>query len=225
MNGVQRKRKEVKKIREQMTDEELFLSKAYHDSLRKFARVLGGNQAVGLVLAYTKEEDSRIALTDGNTIFLNTANIITEQFLHRKGKMTSHEGLVAHECGHIRYSDFDRRTIYTNGFSQGRIFPKPPEGQTPAEKRAAEELKQFIRRRDQAAVSVIAMTAAHLNNLLEDVYIEGKMCQRYPGSVRTSIQRNTAVLLGRIHGFGTEDGKEQWPGYDDRLASPVCEKR
>lgn len=198
MNGVQRKRKEVKKIREQMTDKELFLSKAYHDSLRKFARVLGGNQAVGLVLAYTKEEDSRIALTDGNTIFLNTANIITEQFLHRKGKMASHEGLVAHECGHIRYSDFDRRTIYTNGFSQGRIFPKPPEGQTPAEKRAAEELKQFIRRRDQAAVSVIAMTAAHLNNLLEDVYIEGKMCQRYPGSVRTSIQRNTAVLLGRI---------------------------
>ena len=198
MNGVQRKRKEVKKIREQMTDKELFLSKAYHDSLRKFARVLGGNQAVGLVLAYTKEEDSRIALTDGNTIFLNTANIITEQFLHRKGKMASHEGLVAHECGHIRYSDFDRRTIYTNGFSQGRIFPKPPEGQTPAEKRAAEELKQFIRRRDQAAVSVIAMTAAHLNNLLEDVYIEGKMCQQYPGSVRTSIQRNTAVLLGRI---------------------------
>ncbi len=198
MNGVQRKRKEVKKIREQMTDEELFLSKAYHDSLRKFARVLGGNQAVGLVLAYTKEEDSRIALTDGNTIFLNTANIITEQFLHRKGKLASHEGLVAHECGHIRYSDFDRRTIYTNGFSQGRIFPKPPEGQTPAEKRAAEELKQFIRRRDKAAVSVIAMTAAHLNNLLEDVYIEGKMCQRYPGSVRTSIQRNTAVLLGRI---------------------------
>ena len=105
---------------------------------------------------------------------------------------------MAHECGHIRYSDFDRRTIYTNGFSQGRIFPKPPEGQTPAEKRAAEELKQFIRRRDKAAVSVIAMTAAHLNNLLEDVYIEGKMCQRYPGSVRTSIQRNTAVLLGRI---------------------------
>ncbi len=59
MNGVQRKRKEVKKIREQMTDEELFLSKAYHDSLRKFARVLGGNQAVGLVLAYNNFSESQ----------------------------------------------------------------------------------------------------------------------------------------------------------------------
>ena len=39
MNGVQNKRKEVKKIREQMTDEELFLSKAYQESLGKFARV------------------------------------------------------------------------------------------------------------------------------------------------------------------------------------------
>lgn len=198
MNGVQSKRKEVKKVREHMTDKELFLSKAYQDSLRKFARVLGGNQAVGLVLAYTKEEDSGIALTDGRTIYLNTANIVTEQFRERKEKMASHEGLTAHECGHIRYSDFDRRTIYTNGFSQGRIFPRPPEGQTPAEKRAAEELKQFIRRRDKAAVSVIGTTASNLNNILEDVYIESKMCQRYPGSVRTSIQRNTAVLLGQI---------------------------
>lgn len=42
MNGVQNKRKEVKKIREQMTDEELFLSKVYQESLGKFARVLGG---------------------------------------------------------------------------------------------------------------------------------------------------------------------------------------
>ena len=25
--------------------------------------------------------------------------------------------------------------------------------------------------------------------------------------------------------MGTEDGKEQWPGYDDRLTPPVCEKR
>ncbi len=198
MNGVQSKRKEVKKLREQMTDEELFLSKAYHESLRKFARVLGGDQAVSLVLTYTKEEDSRIALTDGRTIFLNTANTVTEQFQNRKEKMASHEGLTAHECGHIRYSDFDRRTIYTNGFSQGRIFPRPPEGQTPAEKRAAEELKQFIRRRDKAAVSVIGTTASNLNNILEDVYIESRMCQRYPGSVRTSIQRNTAVLLGQI---------------------------
>ncbi len=198
MNGVQSKRKEVKKVREHMTDKELFLSKAYQDSLRKFARVLGGNQAVGLVLAYTKEEDSRIALTDGRTIYLNTANIVTEQFQNRKEKMASHEGLTAHECGHIRYSDFDRRTIYTNGFSQGRIFPRLPEGQTPAEKRAAEELKQFVRRRDKAAVSVIGTTASNLNNILEDVYIESKMCQRYPGSVRTSIQRNAAALLGQI---------------------------
>ena len=198
MNGVQSKRKEVKKVREHMTDKELFLSKAYQDSLRKFARVLGGNQAVGLILAYTKEEDSGIALTDGRTIYLNTANIVTEQFRERKEKMASHEGLTAHECGHIRYSDFDRRTIYTNGFSQGRIFPRPPQGQTPAEKRAAEELKQFVRRRDKAAVSVIGTTASNLNNILEDVYIESKMCQRYPGSVRTSIQRNAAALLGQI---------------------------
>lgn len=198
MNGVQSKRKEVKKIREQMTDEELFLSKAYHESLRKFARVLGGNQAVSLVLAYSKGEDSRIAFTDGTIIYLNTANIVTEQFQERKEKVASHEGLTAHECGHIRYSDFDRRTIYTNGFSQGRIFPRPPQGQTPAQKRAEEELKQLIRRRDKVAASVIGTTASNLNNILEDVYIESKMCQRYPGSVRTSIQKNAAALLGQI---------------------------
>lgn len=198
MNGVQNKRKEVKKIREQMTDEELFLSKAYQESLGKFARVLGGNQAVRLVLSYIKEKNSRVAFTDGNLIYLNAANQMTEQFPQRDEKMASHEGLTAHECGHIRYSDFERRTVYVNGFSQGRIFPRPPQGQTPAEKRAAEELKQFVRRKDRVAVSVIAMVASHLNNVLEDVYIESKMCQRYPGSVRMSIQKNAAVLLGQI---------------------------
>lgn len=213
MNGVQNKRKEVTRIKEHMTDEELFLSKAYQDSLRKFARVLGGNQAVGLVLTYTKDEDFRIALTDGKTIFLNTANIVTKQFQERKEKVASHEGLTAHECGHIRYSDFDRRTIYTSGFSQGRIFPKPPQGQTQAEKRAAEELKQFIRRRDKVAVSVIGTTASNLNNILEDVYIESRMCQRYPGSVRTSIQKNTAALLGQIPTAAQRE-KEKNSGLD-----------
>ena len=47
-------------------------------------------------------------------------------------------------------------------------------------------------------MSVIGTTASNLNNILEDVYIESKMCQRYPGSVRTSIQRNAAALLGQI---------------------------
>lgn len=213
MNGVQSKRKEVTRIKEHMTDEELFLSKAYQDSLRKFARVLGGNQAVGLVLTYTKDEDFRIALTDGKTIFLNTANIVTKQFQERKEKVASHEGLTAHECGHIRYSDFDRRTIYTSGFSQGRIFPRPPQGQTQAEKRAAEELKQLIRRRDKVAVSVIGTTASNLNNILEDVYIESRMCQRYPGSVRTSIQKNTAALLGQIPTAAQRE-KEKNSGLD-----------
>lgn len=179
-----------------IASEQGFLRLELEVLLKRLKRNL--DQAVGLVLAYTKEEDSRIALTDGRTIYLNTANIVTEQFQNRKEKMASHEGLTAHECGHIRYSDFDRRMIYTNGFSQGRIFPRPPEGQSQAEKQAAEELKQFVRRRDKAAVSVIGMTASHLNNILEDVYIESKMCQRYPGSVRTSIQRNTAALLGQI---------------------------
>ena len=47
-------------------------------------------------------------------------------------------------------------------------------------------------------INIIAMAASHLNNVLEDVYIESKMCQRYPGSVRMSIQKNAAVLLGQI---------------------------
>lgn len=181
-----------------MTDQELFESKAYRDSLWRFARVLGGKPSVRLVLEHKEGVKEHFAATDGDMIFLNTANPVTEGFPSREGKMASHEGLVAHECGHIRFSDFDRRRTYVGGFEKGKIYPKPPIGATEAEKRAIEEMKSMIKRRDRIAVAVITKIASYLNNVLEDVYIESQMCQRYPGSVRAYIQRNAAVILAGI---------------------------
>ena len=208
MNGTRNHKKQLRTIRNNLTDEELFLSKAYQNSLWKFARVLGGNQSVRLMLAYVEGMKERFAFTNGDMIFLNTKNPVTEQFLSREGKMASHEGLVAHECGHLRFSDFDRRGIYVGGFKEGKIFPKPPEGDTEKEKKAVEEIKSMVKQRDRAAIAIITKTASYLNNVLEDVYIESQMCQRYPGSVRTSIQKNAAVILAQI------------PSAEERKAGP-----
>lgn len=198
MNGIRNQKKELRKIRNSLTDEELFLSKAYQNSLWKFARVLGGKPSVRLMLAYVEGMKEHFAFTDGDLIFLNTINPVTEQFPSREGKMVSHEGLVAHECGHLRFSDFDRRGIYVGGFGKGKIYPKPPTGTTEAEQKVIEEIKSMVRQHDRAAVAIITRTASYLNNVLEDVYIESQMCQRYPGSVRTSIQKNAAAMLAQI---------------------------
>lgn len=191
-------RKQIKKLRDAIDDKALFTSEQYHTSLLKLAKTLGQKQSVTLTLEYSEDPKADVAFTDGRRIYLNTGNQITAQFSTRKERVESHEGLLAHECGHICCTDFERRTTYVCGFKQGQIYPTLPAGATKAEKRNILEMANYVRKKDFIAVAVIEKTAAYLSNVLEDVYIESWMCRRYPGSVRCAIQKNAEILLSEI---------------------------
>ena len=185
-------------IRSRIKDKELFLSKQYHDTLWKLIKALGQKTGLRLKLDYQENAEGAIAYTDGTTIYINTVNPITDGFPNLEDRIRSHEGLAAHECGHIRCSDFNRRIQYVRGFSQGLIYPNPPKTDMQADVRAWNEWKMYIQAKDEAAIKLLSHTAAYLNNVLEDVYIEGFMCRNYRGSVRFAIQKNAAVLLSNI---------------------------
>ena len=192
------RRKGIRKIRGRIKDKELFLSKSYHDTLWKLTKALGRKTDLRLELDYKEGAEGKIAYTDGKMIYMNTVNPITNVFPDLEDRIRSHEGLAAHECGHIRCSDFNRRTQYVKGFSQGLVYPNPPKTDTQADVRAWNEWKTYIKAKDEAAIRLISHTAAYLNNVLEDVYIEGFMCREYPGSVRFAIQKNASALLSKI---------------------------
>lgn len=189
---------EIKRLRGRLKDKELFLSEPYHHAILKLVQSLAQKSDVSLVLDYKEEEKADLAFTNGTMVYINTANFITRKLKSREEKVESHEGFAARECGHIRCTDFNRRTVYVNGFSQWRVYPKPPAVYTVTDKKAWNELKGYLEAHDEIAASVIARTASYLSNLLEDVYIENFMCQKYPGSVRKSIQRNASYLIADI---------------------------
>lgn len=191
-------RQEIKKLREKLQDKQLFLSEPYHRTVLTLVRSLAQKNDVSLVLDYQDQEDAKIAYTDGSMVYVNTANPVTVRLKSRDAKIKSHEGFAAHECGHIRCTDFNRRTVYVNGFSKWRVYPQPPSVQTAADKRAWKEMKGYLEAQDETAASVITHTAAYLSNVLEDIYIESFMCREYPGSVRRFIQRNASLLVADI---------------------------
>lgn len=200
-----RMRKQIAYIRDMIEDKELFLSESYRIAMWKLAKALGQKREVELLIAYQEDETSHAALTDGNFIYLNAANPVTVRFNDREERVRSHEGLIAHECGHLRCSDFIRRETYVGGFGKGLVYPAPPKLKTAADRRAWTEMRECLLKGDPVAREVVRKTAAYLNNVLEDVYIENFMCREYPGSVRTAIQKNAAVIISGIPSFAERE--------------------
>lgn len=200
------RRKRIQEVKETLSDEQVFLSKEYHDTLWKYAKVIGGKKNVTLNIWYEEAENSEIASTNGENIFLNAANRITMGFPDRKQRAVSHEGFVAHECGHIRFSDFERRGVYVGGFERGLIFPEAPKNLEPADQRAWDEMKKYFVNVDKPALLYIQDWARYFSNLLEDVYIETCICEKYPGSVRFAIRQNAAAQIASIP---TEEARKE----------------
>ena len=48
----------------------------------------------------------------------------------------------------------------------------------------------YFERKDKAILSIFLQTASYLSNLLNDMYIEEKMCALFPGSIRRGILMN-----------------------------------
>ena len=63
-----------------------------------------------------------------------------------------------------------------------------------------------MKKKDKAACQALAICAADLENILEDVYVEAKMCDAFPGTFRQGIRLNNFRMT------------EQLPDLSDQLA-------
>ena len=45
----------------------------------------------------------------------------------REQKVLGMIGVAAHECGHINFSNFEKRRIYASGIREGILYPELPE--------------------------------------------------------------------------------------------------
>ena len=227
----------IREIKNKISNKQIFTSKPFIHNMEKLANSLvwRPGKKLRVSMGWNTSPLAAIAFTGGKSVYINAANPITGSFPTKELKTDSLVGFLGHECGHQKYTAMYLRKLYGKGFEEGKIYPRPPVPGNEKEREALEEIRQYLQAGDKAAVSVIADTALRINNTLEDIYVEMRMCDEYPGSIRRGILMNAnrhieklptvtqeiqrqdhglAIILNLILGYARAGEINNWEGYD-----------
>lgn len=185
-------RRRIAEQKSRLTDEQLFASPQFAAYLTDIAEgTIGRYRRKSSVKTYWDAlPHADIAHTDNRTITVNTGNYLTRSFPTRPLRADSLLGIVGHECGHILFSDFTMLDTYHQTLSGGRFYPQMPEDLSARQEKSLKEILEFFEEKDAAVIKALSDIAHSLMNMMEDVYIEGRMCDAFPGSLKTGILLN-----------------------------------
>ena len=142
------------------------------------------------LLLYQNASDGIAGWNDGKRIGINVDNTITGSFLELEQKSDSLVGILGHECGHARFTDSRLRRVYIQKMQAGTWYPDAPEPENEDEESALTEMNTYLTKKDPAVLSLLTECASYISYLLNDVYIEEKMCSLFPGSINKGILVN-----------------------------------
>lgn len=198
MNSDQKKLRQM--IRDQelsITDQELFQSSAYQKYQTSLAKAATGRYRQGLqtLMDWDESPKSGAAYTNNYKIHINAANPITQSFPTRVLRSESLTGFNGHEIGHLLYTDFTTLGLYLSSMNHGFLYPNPPSVSEPAYQTHQEELLEAVDQKDTAACLTLTRCASKISNILEDIYIEARMCHSHPGTFKQGIQLNHLRMM------------------------------
>lgn len=187
----------VQKEKEKLENEEIFESAFYQQMLLSVAGEMTGGTLKRVELVKKPEEIwAGVCGTDG--VRLNLKNVLTASFPTLPLKSDSLFGILGHECGHWNFSDFGLRGKYLEGLRKGEWYRISPEPKTREEEEHLKEIEGYFREKYAPALTLLSETASFVQNMLEDAFVERKMCRRYPGSIRRGILQNRVRRAERI---------------------------
>ncbi|MCL1855096.1 MAG: nitric oxide reductase activation protein NorD [Clostridia bacterium] len=186
----------IENERLKLTDEEVFASGPYSAYLTDMAEAATKRyrRRSRVRCTWNPDENAAVAFTDNRIISVNAANFLTQSFPTRQLRSDSLVGLNGHEIGHILFTDFNMLHLYMNTLRSGRMYPAEPSDLTTREAIHLAEIKEIFRDKPEVEMAVVAKAASTLTNILEDVYIEVRMCDAYPGVYRSGILLNNLRL-------------------------------
>lgn len=187
----------VQEEKRKLTNEGIFESAFYKEMLLSVAGELTGGTLKKVELVKFPES-GWAGKCNTRRVQLNLENRVTASFPSVALKSDSITGFLGHECGHWNFSDFKLRKEYLEGLKKGEWYLHPPNPATESEAKHLEEINGYLEQKHEAAASLLAETASYIQNMLEDVYVEQKMCERYPGSIRRGIRQNRIRNAERI---------------------------
>lgn len=171
-----------------IADETVFQGELFRNYLLRHALRCCDKKGVQLSVAAFPQMPNVGGWTDGDRITINTANTMISTYPKTEWKVLGMIGTTAHECGHINYTDMEKRRMYARGIDQGILYPQMPVASNTQEESARTELLECLNRKEQRQLAVLKSTLLMLHNILEDIYIEARQCARYGGIVQRAIR-------------------------------------
>ena len=210
MNSNQKKLQQM--IKDQtltLTDEELFLSSAYQKYLSSMAKAATGRYRQGLqtLMEWDTSSGADVAYTDNYKIHINAGNPITQSFPSRMLRSESLAGLNGHETAHLLFTDFTTLGLYLGSMDNGAFYPEPPSFDDQYQT-GCEEMLEAMQEKDKAACLTLSRCASHISNILEDIYIEARMCEAFPGTFRQGIELNSMRMNELMPSLQSQIDKE-----------------
>ena len=192
-----------------LTDEELFLSSAYQKYLSSMAKAATGRYRQGLqtLMEWDTSSDADVAYTDNYKIHINAGNHITQSFPSRMLRSESLAGLNGHETAHLLFTDFTTLGLYLGSMDNGAFYPEPPSFDDQYQT-GCEEMLEAMQEKDKAACLTLSRCASHISNILEDIYIEARMCEAFPGTFRQGIELNSMRMNELMPSLQSQIDKE-----------------
>lgn len=183
-------KKRIMDEKSKLSDEEVFTSPAYvsYQSSLAEAATKRFRSGIHVEMVWDTVPDAAVAFTDNKRIHINAGNSLSTTLPTRLLRSQSLIGLNGHECGHVLFTDFTSRNLYLSSLQSGNFYPATPSITLPQYKKNELELIEAMDTKETSVCSTIAKCAAHISNILEDIYIEMRMCEKYPGSFKRGIE-------------------------------------
>lgn len=191
-------KQEITAQKSKLTDEEIFTSNQFSAYLTDIAETVTKRYGRGMKVNTFSDtsKEAKLAYTNNQFIFINVTNYIIQNLPNKTLKTDSILGFLGHEIGHILYTDFIMLFLYRDKLKKGTFYPKEPSNLTEKQAEYLKEIKQYFQ--DKEAMETIRKIAQYLVNILEDIYVEERMCNQYNGSFETGILLNNILITEKI---------------------------
>ena len=190
-----------------ITDKELFTSRLFRGYLADMAETTGNRykKPIRVVVDWDESEDAQIACTDNQQIYINAGSELITKLPTRTLKAQCIVGILAHEIGHVLFSDFGGLVAFRETLLEGEFHPDTPEPLNEHEESALDNLLSdtFVSK-NQSALTLIMTVASGILNTIEDVYIEARICHKFPGSYKAGINLVNQRLISRMESLQTQ---------------------
>ena len=174
-----------------MNDRQFFTSPAvsahFADIIAAQTRRYHFSRRVKVQVIWKPKQEDLVGVTNNDSILINAGHpLITKNNKDRPNRYMMVTGAVAHELGHILYSDFLMLQTYAQRLDSLVWYPEKPVLHTADDRRNEADIWDYCKS-DPKRKNAFVNMSLQINNILEDGFIESRMLDKYPGTLGASL--------------------------------------